>query len=135
MMSSDASAGSGPAAGGALVLHADGGRWRVAVGPGAEVAACPAVTAIPGAPRWLVGMIVHKGAALALVDPAVLLPDAAPDALARARRQVLVSRLPGLALGFAADDVDAGAGADDVPALDLDALVARALAQCAESAP
>jgi len=120
---------------GALVLHAAGGRWRVTIGAGVEVAACPPVAAVPGAPSWLAGMIAHKGAALALVDLAVLLPDAAPDAVARARRRVLVARLPDLALAFAVDDVDADRGDEDVGALDLEALAARLLERVLERAP
>ena len=69
------------------------------------------MASLPGAPPWLVGLVVHKGEAMPLVDPAVLLGDA-PQAEGRARARVFIARGAGFPLALAADDVDADVGGE-----------------------
>ena len=87
----------------ALLLRVGERRWRVSGAPGSEVAACPPVARVPGAPGWLAGLVVHKGEALALVDAGVLLVG---EEAARPRGRMLVCRPGGIGLALAVDDVD-----------------------------
>lgn len=114
-----------------LLLRADGLRRRVAGGAGCAVAPCARAVPVPHAPAWLLGIAVHEGEAIPLVDLAAALGDGcAPRPGARAR--MLITHGAGCALAYAVDAIDADDGRDDAAALDLDALgrslLARALA-------
>lgn len=111
-----------------LLLRADGQRHRVAGGAGIAVAPCARAVPVPHAPSWLIGIAVHEGEALPLVDLAVALDgESAPRAGARAR--MLITHGAGCALAYAVDDVDADDGRHEASALDLDALGRSLLAQ------
>lgn len=82
-----------------------------------EVAAIPRVTAVPGAPAALVGLIAWRGAVLNLFDPAVALRLATPEEPGRAML-VLRHAAPRIALQVsaittAAAVVDPGATGGD----------------------
>jgi hypothetical protein len=69
-------------------------------------------------------MVVHKGTALPLVDLALRLPGArGAEAPARPRGKVLVTRARGVAVALGVDDVDPDVGGDEVPLLDVEAVI------------
>jgi chemotaxis-related protein WspB len=113
-----------------VLLQAGGRRWRVVCAPGAEVAPCPLTAPVPGGPPWLTGIVVHNGVALPLVDLALRLPEApGTDAGRRGRplRQMLVIRVAGVALALGVDGVERDGGGDDVPLLDVEAVLCALL--------
>lgn len=117
-------------AGVALLLRLGTVHHRTRGAPGCEVAPCPEPVAVPGCPAWLLGVVVHEGEALPLVDLAAALDEDAAGSRREARR-MLVNRGGGVAVAFAVDDVDADDGRDGAVALDLDALSRALLARAA----
>jgi len=113
-----------------LLLRAGGERHLVAGSPGCEVARCAAPATLPHAPPWLLGVVVHKGEALALVDLALAL-ESQQAGPAPEQGRMLVTRGAGCAIAYLVDDVDAAAGAGGAAPLDLDALGRRLLAAAA----
>ncbi len=111
----------------ALLLRVASGCQRVSGLAGCEVAECPPVAALPMAPPWLVGVAVHKGEALPLVDLDAVL--AGREARAPGpRSRMLVTHGGGCRVAFVVDDVDADDGREDAGPLDLDALTRGLLA-------
>lgn len=101
-----------------LLLRVGTARHRVAAGAGSAVAPCAAVTTVPLAPPWLLGLVLHEGEAMPLVDLAAALADAP----AAARARMLVTRAAHFVVAYAVDDVDADDGRHEAQALDLAAL-------------
>lgn len=113
-----------------LLLRLGGLHLRSLGSPGCEIAPCPGPVAVPGCPAWLLGMVVHKGEALPLVDLATALDDAGAAPRGDSRH-MLVNRSGGVSLAFLVDAVDADDGREDAAQLDLDALSRNLLARSA----
>lgn len=111
-----------------LLLRADGLSHRVQGGAGIALAPCAPATPVPHAPSWLIGVAVHEGEAIPLVDLAVALGgNSVRRDVARAR--MLVTHGAGCALAYAVDDVDADDDRREASVLDLDTLGRSLLAQ------
>jgi purine-binding chemotaxis protein CheW len=87
-----------------LTILAGGTPHAVPLRDIAEIIRVPAAAPVPLAPAWLIGLINHRGAALPMVDLALLLGGRAATPTARSR--VLVATL---GVGFLIDDVAADA--------------------------
>jgi hypothetical protein len=73
---------------------------------------------------------VHSGEALPLVDLALRLPGARGEEVGprtRPPRQVLVVRVAGVAVALGVEGVERDGGGDDVPLLDVEAVVCALL--------
>jgi purine-binding chemotaxis protein CheW len=97
---------------GHLVFSCSGGLYGVPAAAAAEVVNLPLLTAVPGAPRHLMGVFAHRGEIIPVVDLSVMVGNG----LGSYRRAVLL-RHSGSAVAFAATKVVgvlAVAGALDV---------------------
>lgn len=109
----------------AVLLRVGASRYAVAMADVAEVATVPAVTRVPGAPPWLLGVANWRGRMLPVLDLRPLL-GAAVVPLPSSARVVVVGR-GDLAAGLVAEAVPGvyGGGLDDLaplpPTLSADA--------------
>jgi chemotaxis signal transduction protein len=87
------------------------------------VAQRPEAVPVPGAPEWLLGLMLHEEEVLPLVDLARALQlESSPVTASR----MFVHRGAGFGVGFAVDDVDEDRGGAELRDVDLTAL-ARSL--------
>ena len=117
-----------------LLLRLGPVHYRVFGAGGCEIAPSPPYAAVPGGAEWFLGVVIHKGQALPLVDAAVALDADAPRA-ARDTGRMLITRCGGLALALQVDDVDADDGREEARSLDLDRLARDLLAAVAAPPP
>ncbi len=112
-----------------LTILTAGANRAVALRDIAEIIRVPASAPVPLAPAWLIGLINHRGAALPMVDLALLLggPAAVPTAQAR----VLIATI---GAGFLVEALTAEA-AQGAETLDLAALLPAATRPAGQRAP
>jgi purine-binding chemotaxis protein CheW len=56
-----------------VIVRYGGSRYAVAMSSVAEVVPVPALTRVPGCPRWLAGVVNWRGRVLPVIDPRTLL--------------------------------------------------------------